>query len=66
VNAVRAFSTAPLTAIFVSGVGISIAVVFYITYLFYRYFWHGVGVEGWTSVMAAVFFFSGVLCSSME
>jgi putative glycosyltransferase len=60
-NAVTAFSTAPLTAIFVSGVGLSFLAVLFIIYLFIRYFWYSVGVEGWTSVMAAVAFFSGIL-----
>lgn len=60
-NAVTAFSTAPLTAIFVCGVALSFVAVLYICYLFIRYFWYGAGVEGWTSVMAAIVFFSGVL-----
>jgi putative glycosyltransferase len=61
VNAVTAFSTAPLIAIFLSGIAILIAALFYIAFLLFRYFSHGIGVEGWTSVMAAVVFFSGVL-----
>jgi putative glycosyltransferase len=61
VNAVTAFSTTPLIAIFVSGIGLSLAAVAYIVFLLYRYFWHGIGVAGWTSVMAAVVFLSGTL-----
>jgi putative glycosyltransferase len=61
VNSVTAFSTAPLVAIFLCGITISIAAVFYIAFLLFRYFWHGIGVEGWTSVMAAIMFFSGIL-----
>jgi putative glycosyltransferase len=61
INAVTSFSTAPLTAIFFTGVGISAAAALYIVYLFVRYFVYGIHVEGWTSVMAAMFFFSGVL-----
>jgi putative glycosyltransferase len=61
VNAVTAFSTAPLIAIFLCGITISIAALFYIAFLLFRYFWHGIGIEGWTSVMAAIVFFSGVL-----
>src|SRR5262249_23445250 len=61
VNAVTAFSTIPLTAIFVAGILLSIAAVAFIVWLLIRYFLGGIGVEGWTSVMAAIVFFSGVL-----
>jgi putative glycosyltransferase len=61
VNAVTAFSTAPLTAIFLAGVGISACAVLFILYILVRYFAFGIQVEGWTSVMAALFFFSGIL-----
>jgi len=60
-NAVTAFSTAPLAAIFLAGIGLSLGALAFIGLLVFRYYWFGVGVEGWTSVMAAVVFFSGVL-----
>jgi putative glycosyltransferase len=61
VNSVTAFSTTPLIAVFAGGITISVMAILYIAYLMYRYFWYGIPVAGWTSVMAAIVFFSGVL-----
>lgn len=59
--AITAFSITPLIWVFLSGVTISMAAFVFILYLVGRYFITGVGVPGWTSVMAAVMLFSGIL-----
>lgn len=59
--AVTAFSITPLIGVFLSGIALSSAAFLYIIFLVARYFITGVGVPGWTSVMAAVMLFSGVL-----
>lgn len=59
--AVTAFSITPLIGVFLSGIALSSAAFLYIIFLIARYFVTGVGVPGWTSVMAAVMLFSGVL-----
>lgn len=60
-TAITAFSIAPLIWVFMTGVTISVAAFLFIGYLVARYFITGVGVPGWTSVMAAVMLFSGIL-----
>lgn len=59
--AVTAFSIAPLIGVFFAGIAISIGAFFYILMLLVQYFSTGIGVPGWTSVMAALFMFSGLL-----
>lgn len=60
-TAVTAFSITPLIGVFLAGVMISTGAFFFILFLIARYFITGVGVPGWTSVMAALILFSGVL-----
>lgn len=59
--AVTAFSIAPLIGVFIMGILVSLSAFLYIGYLLIDYFTTGVGVPGWTSVMAGLLLFSGML-----
>lgn len=61
VNAVTSFSSLPLVYTFYSGVLISITALFYIVYLFMRYFLIGSPPSGYTSVVVSIWFFSGLI-----
>lgn len=68
VNAVTAFSTRPLAFISVFGIALSAVAFFFVMWVFYKKFVHGIAIEGWASVMAAVLaigglslFFNGVM-----
>lgn len=56
VNAVTAFSIAPLILIFVAGAGLFGASLLFLGYLVVIRTFNGVGVPGWTSVMALQMF----------
>ena len=60
INAVTAFSTRPLVAISVAGIGLSAIAFGYLGYILYRKFAYGVMIEGWTSVMAAILLIGGI------
>ncbi|ARQ57004.1 hypothetical protein Kim5_CH00897 [Rhizobium sp. Kim5] len=59
--AITAFSITPLIGVFLAGITISASAFLFILFLIARYFITGVGVPGWTSVMAALILFSGIL-----
>jgi putative glycosyltransferase len=61
VNAVTAFSSLPLVYTFYSGLFISISAVFYIAFLFMRYFLISSPPSGYTSLIASIWFFSGLI-----
>lgn len=59
--AITAFSITPLIGVFLAGITISVGAFLFILFLMARYFVTGIGVPGWTSVMAALILFSGIL-----
>jgi len=61
VNAVTSFSSLPLVYTFYSGLFISISALFYIGYLFLRYFLIASPPSGYTSLIASIWFFSGLI-----
>jgi putative glycosyltransferase len=61
VNAVTSFSSLPLVYTFYSGLLISISALFYITYLFLRFFFIASPPSGYTSLIASIWFFSGLI-----
>ena len=63
IMAVTAFSIRPLLMVFFIGLAISALSALFVAYLLVRYAAFGVGVEGWTSVMAALFLIMGVTTS---
>lgn len=60
VNAVTSFSSLPLVYTFYSGLFISISALFYIAYLFLRFFLIAQPPSGYTSLIASTWFFSGL------
>lgn len=61
VNAVTSFSSLPLVYTFYSGLFISISALLYIVYLFLRYFLISTPPSGYTSLIASIWFFSGLI-----
>lgn len=61
VNAVTAFSSLPLVFTFYSGLFISISASAYITFLILRYFLISSFPSGYTSLIASIWFFSGLI-----
>lgn len=61
VNAVTSFSSLPLVFTFYSGVFISISALFYIAFLFIRHFFVASPPSGYTSLIASIWFFSGLI-----
>jgi putative glycosyltransferase len=61
VRALTSFSILPLMLVFAMGMLLSVGAVVYIGYLIFKKFVLGVGVEGWTSVMALQLLIGGLL-----
>jgi len=61
VNAITSFTALPLVYTFYSGLFISISALLYITYLFLRYFLISAPPNGYTSLIASIWFFSGLI-----
>lgn len=61
VNAVTSFSSLPLVYTFYAGLFISITALFYIAYLFLRFFLIASPPSGYTSLIASIWFFSGLI-----
>lgn len=61
VNALTSFTALPLIYTFYSGLFISISALFYIAYLFLRYFLISSPPDGYTSLIASIWFFSGLI-----
>jgi len=61
VNAVTSFSSLPLVYTFYSGLFISISALIYIANLFLRYFFIAHPPSGYTSLIASIWFFSGLI-----
>ncbi|VTU13703.1 Putative glycosyltransferases [Variovorax sp. SRS16] len=63
VNAVTSFSSLPLVFTFYSGLLISVTALFYILYLLSRYFSTSSPPDGYTSIVASIWLFSGLIIS---
>ena len=61
VNAVTSFSSLPLVYTFFSGLFISISALFYLAYLIMRYLFISSPPSGYTSLIASIWFFSGLI-----
>ena len=61
VNAVTSFSSLPLVFTFYAGSLISVSALFFILYLVFRYFFISMPPDGYTSIIASVWFFSGLI-----
>lgn len=61
VNAITSFSSLPLTFTFYAGLAISITAFLYIFYLVVRYFFVSTPPEGYTSIIASTWLFSGLI-----
>jgi len=61
VNAVTSFSSLPLVFTFYSGLFISLTALLYIAYLILRYFFISSPPDGYTSIVASIWLFSGLI-----
>jgi len=61
VNAITSFSSLPLVYTFYSGLFISLSALLFIVYLFLRYFFISSPPSGYTSLIASIWFFSGLI-----
>jgi putative glycosyltransferase len=61
VNAVTSFSSLPLVFTFYAGSLISLSAVLFIVYLVFRFFFVSTPPDGYTSIVASVWFFSGLI-----
>jgi len=61
VNAVTSFSSLPLVYTFYSGLLISLSALLFIAYLFVRYFFISSPPSGYTSLIASVWLFAGLI-----
>ncbi|MGY4493079.1 glycosyltransferase family 2 protein [Pseudomonas sp. TE3610] len=61
VNAVTSFSSLPLVFTFYSGLAISLTALLYIVYLVFRYLFISSPPDGYTSIIASVWLFSGLI-----
>lgn len=61
INAITSFSSLPLVYTFYSGLFISLSALLFIAYLFLRYFFISSPPSGYTSLIASVWFFSGLI-----
>ncbi|WP_367987530.1 glycosyltransferase family 2 protein [Vibrio sp. NTOU-M3] len=65
INAVTAFSNYPLILIFYLGVTVSLLSVVYITYLISNWFLYDTPLQGWTSLIASVWLFGGLILAAL-
>lgn len=61
VNAITSFSNFPLVFTFYSGAVISLSALLYIVYLIGRYYFVSMPPSGYTSLIASIWFFSGLM-----
>jgi dolichol-phosphate mannosyltransferase len=62
---VVAYSNRPLTLSIYFGLAVSGASFLFGAYLVGRYLLHGIGVEGWTSLMVSLYFIAGLLFANL-
>lgn len=60
VNALTSFSNIPLIYIFYSGVMITLISFVYVIDLFYEKLFHGITIEGWTSLIVSIWLLGGI------
>lgn len=65
VNAVTAFSNYPLILIFYFGVSVSLLSVTYILFLIANWFIYDTPLQGWTSLIASVWLFGGLILAAL-
>lgn len=65
VNSVTSISNYPLTLIFYLGVSVSMLSVTYIIYLIANWFIYDTPLQGWTSLIASVWLFGGLILVSL-
>lgn len=65
VNAITSFSSRPLSYIFYLGVFISLLAFMYIGYMVFRKLVFGVGLVGWTSLIASIWLVGGIVIFSI-
>ena len=61
VNAVTSFSSLPLVFTFYVGLLISVSAAFFIAYLAFRFFFISTPPDGYTSIIASIWLFSGLI-----
>lgn len=61
VNAITSFSSVPLVFTFYSGLAVSVSAMIYIIYLTSRYFLISTMPDGYTSIIASIWLFSGLI-----
>lgn len=61
VNAITSFSSKPLVVTFYAGALISITALLYILKLVYKYYFISTPPDGYTSIIASIWFFSGLI-----
>lgn len=61
VNAVTSFSSLPLVFTFYAGLLISVSAAVFIAYLAFRYFFVATPPDGYTSIIASIWLFSGLI-----
>lgn len=61
VNAVTSFSSLPLAFTAYAGLVISLSAALYIVYLLFRFFFIAMPPDGYTSIIASIWFFSGLI-----
>jgi len=61
VNAVTSFSSLPLVFTFYAGLLISLSALFFIAYLVFRFYFISMPADGYTSIIASVWLFSGLI-----
>lgn len=61
VNSITSFSSLPLVFIFYTGLLISLTAIFYISYLIYRHTFASAPPDGYTSLIASIWLFSGLI-----
>jgi len=61
INAITSFSNKPLIFTFYAGALLSVSAVLFIAYLLYRYLFVAAAPDGYTSVVASIWMFSGLI-----
>lgn len=65
VNSVTSVSSFPLIMIFYFGVGISLLSLIYIAYLVVTWFFYDAPIQGWTSLIASIWLFGGLILAAL-
>ncbi|OAJ96175.1 glycosyltransferase family 2 protein [Vibrio bivalvicida] len=60
-NSIVSFSNKPLKLIFHTGLWISVISFIYILYIVYKNLFHSISIEGWSSLIASIWFLGGLI-----